>query len=263
MRAAVYHRPSVKGYLNLTTTRAVLPGLSFVFPMYNELGNIQRCVEWALEVGRRMTDDLEIVVVDDASTDGSGALADQLAAQHPEVVVVHHAVNRKLGGAIKTGFAAASKVYVLYIDSDLPIDLDESVRAVAPALAGSDLVIGWRRNRNEGVKRAVMSWCYNRLIRALFGLKVIDVNFAFKMIRRDILRRIVLESEGSFIDAELLIRAQRMGASIAEIGMDYQTRTAGVSTLASSSVVLKLLAEMWRFRFARPAPLSDAGKPAS
>jgi glycosyltransferase involved in cell wall biosynthesis len=224
-----------------------LAGLSFVFPMYNELGNIERCVTWAIEVGRKMTDDLEILVVDDASTDGSGVLADQLAEKHPEVCVIHHTYNRKLGGAIKTGFANASKAWVLYIDSDLPIDLNESLRAVPLALEGNDLVIGWRRNRSEGIKREIMSWVYNRMIRVLFGLKVIDVNFAFKMIRREFLQYIPLDSEGSFIDAELLIRARRLGATIAEMGLDYYPRTAGVSTLASMGVVVKIVDEMRAF----------------
>jgi glycosyltransferase involved in cell wall biosynthesis len=215
--------------------------------MYNELDNIQRCVEWALEVGQTMTDDLEIIVVDDGSTDGSGVLADALAKRHDEVRVIHHSVNRTLGAAIKTGFANASKAWVLYVDSDLPIDLGEARRAVPLALGGADLVIGWRRNRNEGIKREIMSWVYNRLIRLVFGLKVIDVNFAFKMVRRDMLRRITLTSEGSFIDAELLIRARRLGAAIREMGLEYYPRTAGVSTLASSAVVLKIVQEMWAF----------------
>jgi glycosyltransferase involved in cell wall biosynthesis len=199
-----------------------------------------------------MAGELEIVVIDDASTDGSGALADRLAEAHPELRVIHHVSNRGLGGAIKTGLSNASKDWALYIDSDLPIDLSESLLAVPLALDGNDLVIGWRKNRSEGIKREIMSWVYNRMVRLFFGLKVIDVNFAFKMIRREILQHISLDSEGSFIDAELLIRARRLGANIAEMGLDYYPRTAGVSTLASSSVVLKIFSEMWAFA-KRPA----------
>jgi hypothetical protein len=146
---------------------------------------------------------------------------------------------------------------VLYIDSDLPIDLSQSLRAVPLALEGNDLVIGWRRNRNEGIKREIMSWAYNRLIRTVFGLKVIDVNFAFKMIRREILQQIRLDSEGSFIDAELLIRAQRLGATIGEMGLDYYPRTAGVSTLASMSVVRTIIVEMLAFKRRKPVRASD------
>ena len=235
--------------------RTMLPSLSFVFPMYNEIGNVERCVAEALATGRKITSDLEIVLVDDASTDGCGVLADQLAERHPEVKVMHHAKNRKLGGAIRTGFAAATKDWILYIDSDLPIEMDDALLAV-PLTASAEMVIGNRQGRAEGPKREIMSWVYNRLIRVLFGLNVRDVNFAFKLFRRSILERISLQSEGSFIDAELLIETHKAGFRIAELPLRYFERTAGVSTLASGSVVVKILHEMANYRRAaahRPA----------
>ena len=235
--------------------RLKLPSLSFVFPMYNELGNIERCVTEALATGYKMTDDLEIVVVDDCSTDGCGALADELATRHPEMKVVHHAKNRKLGGTLQTGFATAAKDWVLYIDSDLPIQMDDALQAL-PLTSAADMVIGTRHGRAEGPKREIMSFVYNRLIRVLFGLKVRDVNFAFKLFRRTILEQITLQSEGSFIDAELLIETHKAGFTIGELPMRYYERTAGVSTLASYSVVWKILHEMSDYRRAasrRPA----------
>jgi glycosyltransferase involved in cell wall biosynthesis len=247
-------------------TTAMLPGLSFVFPMYNEIGNIENCVAQALATGRKITSNLEIVVVDDASTDGCGALADRLAERHPELQVVHHAKNRKLGGALRTGFAAATKDWIVYIDSDLPIDMDDTLRAI-PLTQTADMVIGNRQGRAEGLKREVMSFTYNRLIRVLFGLKVRDVNFAFKLFRRAILEQITLQSEGSFIDAELLIETHKAGFTIAEIPIEYRPRVAGVSTLASSSVVRTILREMWGYRRAarkRPAAsrLHTSSRPA-
>ena len=229
-----------------------LPSLSFVFPMYNEIGNIENCVAQALATGYKITSDLEIVVVDDHSTDGSGALADEIAARHPELKVVHHAKNRKLGGALRTGFAAATKDWILYIDSDLPIQMDDALTAI-PLTAHADMVIGNRQGRAEGLKREAMSFVYNRLICVLFGLKVRDVNFAFKLFRRAIVEQITLQSEGSFIDAELLIETHQAGFTIAEIPMRYYERTAGVSTLASGSVVIKILHEMADYRRAAAA----------
>jgi len=243
----------------IAETWTTLPSLSFVFPMYNEIGNIERCVAEALATGRKITSDLEVVVVDDCSTDGSGALADALAARHSELKVVHHAQNRKLGGTLRTGFASATKDWILYIDSDLPIQMDDALKAV-PLTARADMVIGNRQGRAEGLKREVMSFVYNRLIRVLFGLKVRDVNFAFKLFRRTILERITLQSEGSFIDAELLIETHRAGFTIAELPMRYYERTAGVSTLGSGSVVVNILHEMADYRRAaarrpsRPRP---------
>jgi len=225
----------------------LINSLSAVLPMYNERDNIATAVGEALRVARRITSDPEVIIVDDASTDGSGAIADRLSEEHPEVVVIHHERNRKLGGALRTGFAAASKEWILYVDSDLPIRMDDTLRAV-PLTDHADIVIGWRRSRAESWKREIMSKVYNWMIRRVFGLQVRDVNFAFKLFRRSLLDHILLTSEGSFIDAELLIEMQRVGARFAEIGMDYYPRVAGVSTLASNRVVLKILLEMFRYR---------------
>jgi glycosyltransferase involved in cell wall biosynthesis len=215
--------------------------------MYNEKDNIETAVTEALRVGHAITPDLEIVIVDDASTDGCGGIADRLADEHPEVKVCHHSKNRKLGGALKTGFTAATKEWILYMDSDLPIRMDDALDAV-PLTENADIVIGWRRSRAESKKREIFSKVYNWLIRTVFGLRVIDVNFAFKLFKRSYMDDILLTSEGSFIDAELLLEMQRMGARIAEIGLNYYPRVAGVSTLASYSVIFKVLAEMTSYR---------------
>jgi glycosyltransferase involved in cell wall biosynthesis len=225
----------------------MIKSLSIVYPMYNERENIAVAVSEALRVGLTITSELEIVIVDDASTDGSGAFADHLAVEHPEVRVIHHPVNRKLGGSLRTGFAAALNEWVLYMDSDLPIKMDDTIDAF-PLTDGADLVIGWRKTRAESRRRAVMSSVYNHLIRRVFNLRVRDVNFSFKLFKRELLHRILLTSEGSFIDAELLLEMKRIGARFAEIGLDYYPRVAGVSTLASNRVVLVILAEMLRYR---------------
>lgn len=225
----------------------MIGSLSIVFPMYNEKDNITTAVTEAIRVGYMIASELEVIVVDDASTDGSGDIADRLAEQYTELKVIHHPCNRKLGGALKTGFDAAGKEWILYMDSDLPIHMDDALDAV-PLTENADIVIGWRRSRAESLRRSVISWVYNRMIRTIFGLTVHDVNFAFKLFRHSFLDRIVLTAEGSFIDAELLLEMQREGARFAEIGMDYYPRVAGVSTLASNSVILKILSEMIRYR---------------
>jgi glycosyltransferase involved in cell wall biosynthesis len=177
---------------------------------------------------------------------GCGDIADQLARNHPEVKVLHHTTNRKLGGALKTGFASATKEWILYMDSDLPIKMDDTLKAV-PLTDRAHVVIGWRKNRGESWRRDVISMVYNWMIRQFFGLHVRDVNFAFKLFRRELLDQIMLTSEGAFIDAELLLEMKRIGARIAEIGMDYYHRVAGVSTLASNAVIVVILREMFNY----------------
>jgi glycosyltransferase involved in cell wall biosynthesis len=229
--------------------------LSVFYPMWNEQDYIER----ALTIGRRACEallesgdigDYELIVIDDKSTDQTGELADQLAAADPHVRVIHHEVNRKLGGSMKTGFAAATGDLVLYTDADLPFDMAELPRAVRLLREYDvDIISAYRFDRTgEGSLRAVYTSVYNGLIKALFGVKIRDINFAFKLCRRRIFDHIELKSEGSFIDAELVIRATRLGYEIMQMGVDYFPRTRGESTLSSPGVITKILREMWTLR---------------
>ena len=229
--------------------------LSIFFPMWTEEAYLHRAVRAAKEISERLVadgeiGDYEIIVVDDASTDATGALADALAAADRHVRVVHHPHNRKLGGSIKSGFEAAKGDLVLYTDADLPFEMIELVRAVRVMRTyEADIVSAYRLDRTgEGPRRAVYSWGYNWLIHALFGTRLRDINFAFKLCRGRVLDHVTLSSEGSFIDAELIIRAQRSGFEIVQIGVDYFPRTRGISTLSSFGVIRTMLREMASLR---------------
>src|SRR3954463_9926035 len=185
--------------------------LTLFFPMWNEEEMIQRTVEAAREVG----DDLvaegeigtyEILLVDDASTDATGKIADELAHADPRVRVIHHPENRKLGGSVRTGLAEATGELVLYTDADMPFDLADLHKAIRLLrVYDADIVSAYRFDRTgEGGRRALYSYVYNSLVRVLFGLRIRDVNFAFKLLRHNVLEHLDLHSEGSFIDAELL-----------------------------------------------------------
>ena len=219
--------------------------------MYNEEAYARRAVSAARAVLMAELPDWEIVIVDDASTDGTPAVVDALAREDPRVRVVRNPVNRRLGGALRAGYAAAAKDLVFYTDADLPVDLHQLPRAVRLLeYQEADIVAGYRFDRtSEGLVRALYTFCYNHLIRTLFGLRVRDVNFAFKLFRRSVLEKFPLTSEGSFIDAEFLLRARKAGCVIIQIGLDYFPRTRGTSTLGSVPVILAILRDMaarWR-----------------
>lgn len=227
------------------------PSLSVVIPMYNEEAYVERSVAAARAALEEMGGDWEIVIVDDASTDGTGARADRLAAADPRVRAIHNPVNRRLGGTLRAGYAAATKDLVFYTDADLPVDLGQLPRAVRLLeYQQADLLAGYRFDRtSEGLHRALYTIGYHLLIRLLFGLRIRDVNFAFKLFRRSLLQRIELKSEGSFIDAELLLRARKAGAVMIQLGLDYFPRTRGPSKLSSLGVIAAILQEMagqWR-----------------
>ena len=176
---------------------------SFLFPMWNEEAMIRRTVAAAHLAGARLVDaglvgSYEVVLVDDASTDATGKLADELVDEDPRVVVVHHPENRKLGGALKSGFANASGDVVLYTDADLPCELGEADKALRLLrLYEADIVSAYRFDRTaEGAQRALYSFVYNHLVRWVLRVRVRDVNFAFKLVRRPVLEGMTFVSEG-------------------------------------------------------------------
>jgi glycosyltransferase involved in cell wall biosynthesis len=223
------------------------PSVSLVIPMFNEEENIEHAVAFAVDALERHAGDYEIVVVDDASEDRSPEIVARLAAANPRIRTQRHEVNRKLGASLKTGFAAARKDLVLYMDADLPFDPDVVGRAIqALLITRADLIAGYRLDRTtEGFKRTVYSYLYNSLIGLLFGWPHRDINFSFKLIRREVLEAIELKAEGSLIDAELIVKAKNLGFVIQQLGLDYFPRTRGRSTLSSPAVILKIFRELF------------------
>ena len=224
--------------------------ISFFFPAWNEEEILERTVSAAAEAGDRLVrehevTDYDILIVNDASTDATGTIADRLATENRHVRVVHHPTNRKLGGALKTGFSEATGDVVLYTDADLPFDLLDVVKAMRlMRIYEADLVSAYRFDRTgEGPRRLIYSYAYNHLVQALLGLRVRDANFAFKLVKREVLEKVELRSEGSFIDVELLCKAQAEGFSVIQFGVDYFPRTRGVSTLSSWPVIRKIIRE--------------------
>ncbi len=222
------------------------PSLSLFLPAWNEEEYVERAVSRAVKVLDRLTDDWEIIVVNDASTDRTKELAEGLHREDERVRVVSHEVNQKLGGAMKTGFASSTKDVVIYSDMDLPFDLDELERALhLLEYLEADMICAFRFDRtSEGSKRIVYSFVYNALISVLFGVNVKDINFSFKVVHRRVLESLELKAQGSFVDAELVVKAIKRGFKVFQMGVDYFPRTRGVSTLASPSVIVKMMKEL-------------------
>ena len=224
--------------------------LSIFFPMYNESDNIAVTLQRALAIVPRLGfADFEILVVDDGSKDDSAMVVRRAAQREPRIRLVSHPRNLGYGAALRTGFTAARGDVVFYTDSDLPVDLSVLADAV-PLLEGADLVIGYRLQRFDTPRRAVYSKVYNLLMRVLFGVRVRDVNFSFKLVRRRVLDRITLSASTVFIDGQLLAEATRGGFRIAELPIEYTPRSVGKSSFDSLHSAWVTLVEMLQYRVA-------------
>lgn len=221
--------------------------ISVFFPCYNEQDNIRRVTEGAVTVLEGLQADYEIILVNDGSRDRTGALADELAAGQPRIRVVHHPANRGYGAALQSGFRAATRDLVFFSDGDGQFDLSE-LPPFLDWVPRYDVVCGYRRNRQDPWVRRMNGWCWTRLVCLLFGLRIRDIDCAFKLFRRQVLDGMVLLSTGALISTEVLARAQRAGWSIVERPVTHYPRQAGRQTGAHVRVVLRAFRELWQLR---------------
>jgi glycosyltransferase involved in cell wall biosynthesis len=230
----------------LEDRRLMLAGkLSLVLPAYNESENIEVVVGRALEVLPRVTSAYEIVVVDDGSRDGTAAIVDRLAEQHPGVRAVHHEVNRGYGAALTSGFRAATGDAIMFMDADRQFDIAD-ISALLPYVPHFDIVAGYRIQRRDPLYRRLYGKLFGLAVWVLFGLRLRDIDCAFKIFRADLIRDIELTTPGALINTELLTRAKRRGATIEQVGVRHYPRPAGESSGGSPRVVFRAMGETIR-----------------
>ena len=221
--------------------------ISVFFPCYNEQENVGRTVEKALEVMEKLNADFEVIIVDDGSSDDTGRIADEIAGRDGRVKVVHHEGNLGYGAALQSGFKAATKELVFYTDGDGQFDINE----MSPLLAlmeQYDIVSCYRLNRQDSIIRKINGWCWTRLVCLTFGLKIRDIDCAFKLYKKEIFDKIELSSTGALIDAEILARAARKGYRIIQKGVHHYPRTSGEQSGANIRVVLRAFKELFKLQ---------------
>ena len=221
--------------------------LSIFFPTYNEALNIRESVERTIEVATKSPyiSEFEILVINDGSKDNTLEVANQLATEYPEVRVVNHVKNMGYGSALKTGIKEAKLDYIFFTDADLQFDIVELQNLVVHA-EKYPVVIGYRAPRQDPFMRLLNARVWNMLNRALFGLKIRDIDCAFKLFRRDLVQNLKLRSGGAMISAETLIRLSRRKVSIKEVPVSHLPRVAGSPTGAKPAVIARAFGEMVR-----------------
>lgn len=241
---------TVPSALYVAQTR--VDALSYFFPALNEEGHVRPLVARAVEVLSGVADRFEIIVVDDGSSDRTGAHADELAAADPRIRVVHHPSRRGYGGAVRSGIAASRYPLIFFTDGDRQFDPVDVV-LLLPQIAEADAAIGYRKKRSDPLRRRFVGWSYNLAIRTLFGLPVRDVDCAFKLFRREVFERVPLESIGSngaFFSAELLIRMHQAGLRIRQAAIPHHARSWGQPKGASPRVILRAIRDLLALRLA-------------
>jgi glycosyltransferase involved in cell wall biosynthesis len=232
----------------VSTNRAA-PGLSIFFPAYNDAGTIASLAIVAHMTARELTDDYEVIVVDDGSPDHTGALLDEMARQFPWLKVVHHAQNRGYGGALRTGFETASKELVFYTDGDAQYDPRELAtlwQAFSPAV---DFINGYKISRNDPVHRIVIGRAYHWFVKLVFGLRLRDVDCDFRLMRRSVFDKVRLTRSSGVICVELMKKVQDHGYRLAEVPVHHFHRTYGKSQFFNFRRVFKTLLDLlnlWR-----------------
>ncbi len=223
--------------------------LSLIMPGLNEEENVERAVRRAFGVLERLTDEFEIIVIDDGSTDRTGEIADSLAAEDPRIRVIHNERNLNYGVSLARGIRAARCEWIFHNGMDLPLAPEDLDRFI-PLFGESDLIAARRLNRTaHSPWRKITSWGNHLLLRILFRPQTADLNFV-QFYRRSFVQSLeLLATSPAFVTAELILRAERTGARVREVAVEFRRRESGSGHFGRPKDIFWTLRDMLRLRF--------------
>ena len=233
--------------------------LSVIFPALNEEGNIRCTVETILKVLPAVATRWEIIVVDDGSSDTTALICDDLKARYPEVQVVRHGQNRGYGAALKSGIMLAKYDLIFFSDSDGQFDLRDLQQLICWS-SDYDIVAGYRAKRHDPLHRRMNALGWNILVRLVLGIKVRDIDCAFKLFRREVFDHVQIRCVGAMVNTEILAQATQLGMRIREVKVSHFPRRYGKQSGANVRVVIKAFRELCRlYRKLRHVAPDQAG----
>ena len=220
-----------------------LDSLSAFFPAYNEEKNVQKLTRNLLKVLPEVAEEYEIVIVNDGSTDRTKEIIHRLAKENRCIRVVHHKENLGYGAAIRSGLINSRYSYIFFTDGDNQFNVFE-IKKLIRYINGYDIIAGYRVNRKDNSVRKFNAWIWNILVRLLFGLKMRDVDCAFKLFRREVVNKINTQAEGAMINTEILAQARKYGFTIKQVGIHHYPRQWGKQSGANFEVIVKAFWEL-------------------
>ncbi|KKW10807.1 MAG: Glycosyl transferase, family 2 [Microgenomates group bacterium GW2011_GWC1_49_7] len=224
-----------------------MDSLTFIIPVYNDERSVTMVITKSVAVGKKLRIPFRILVVNDASTDGSGKILSRLALRMKHLTVITHTTNAGYGQTIKELYASARTAWLFSLPGDYQIEPNQ-ITKLWPHRTDADMIIGWRINRRDSPLRLGQSRMYNTLLRTMFGLPIHDVNSA-RLMKTSIMKSIPLTTSSAFIDAELVINALRAGFRIAEIPIAHRARAGVGANGGKLTTILPTVMDMIKFFF--------------
>lgn len=213
----------------MTTTYRQQTGISVFFPAYNDEKTIGALVSQALNLLPSLTDNYEVVVINDGSVDATRQVLEDLERTSKHVKVVNHQKNLGYGMALRSGFSHATKDLIFYTDGDGQYDVREIQKLLSLMTSDCEVVNGYKIARSDAAYRKIAGAVYNRVARLLFDLPIRDVDCDFRLIKRSALRSIDLTSSGGTICVELIYKLRRKGCAFVETPIHHYPRPHGQS----------------------------------
>lgn len=231
--------------LGLPTCAALTTrGLSVVLPARNEEAVLEETVSRCVAVLTLIAPNYEVVIVDDGSTDRTPTIADALAATNPRVRVVHHSTGRGYGGALISGFEAVTQPLTFFMDADGQFDIADLPRLLRLHQEGYRLILGYRQHRQDPPIRLLNAFGWNALVSLLYGLRVRDVDCAFKLIDTALIRAAAVTAAGAMVNTELLVKLRRLGVPFVQVPVHHYPRRHGSASGANPRVIAHAFREL-------------------
>lgn len=228
--------------------------ISVFLPVFNEGENIEKSVLSIKKYLQERFSDFEILVISDGSTDSTNGIVKNLSKKDKRIKLFARKKKLGYGAGLKAGFAHSSKELVFYTDGDNQFNI-EDMDKLLPLLTSYDIASAYRINRKDPLMRIFIAYVYSLLLQIFFGLKIKDVDASFKLYKKQVFDKMKLVTNTGLTDAEVLIKAQREGYKIGQIGVRHYPRLHGrtsyemgarnkIFAFVKPNVIIDILREM-------------------